>query len=154
MAGPIPRRSTNILLAVLLHAIFANAQNGDGGATSGYSNSDLGAAGTGAEGSSSSAANLSKGAIVAISVVVALVVVGAGKFYSTNVPSSPVLTTLSDRLRTLLPHKETTMETQREHSQDSNECSPSDDTKNTIQNVFQSPFAKIKQGQAMACSHR
>lgn len=75
-----PWRSTSILLAVLSHAFLTNAQNGDGGAADGYSNSNLGAAGTGADGSSSSSANLSKGAIIAISVVVALVVVGGGKF--------------------------------------------------------------------------
>lgn len=72
-------QSTTVLLAILLHFSRAYAQNGDGGGADGFSNSNLGAAGTGADGSANSSANLSKGAIVAIAVVVAVVVIGGGK---------------------------------------------------------------------------
>jgi hypothetical protein len=64
---------------ILLQSLLAKAQSGDGGSADGFQNTNLGAAGTGAEGSSNSSANLSKGAIIAISVVVAIVVVGGGK---------------------------------------------------------------------------
>lgn len=67
------------LLAVLLLPALIAAQSGDGGSANGFGNSNLGAAGTGADGNSNSSANLSKGAIIAISVVVAFVVVGGGK---------------------------------------------------------------------------
>lgn len=75
-------RPASIIFGLLLHTLCAHAQSGDGGSADGYQNSDLGAAGTGADGDSSSSANLSRGAIIAISVMVALVVVGGGKFCS------------------------------------------------------------------------
>lgn len=68
------------LLLTLLHCSWVHAQTGDGGAPDGYSNSNLGAAGTGADGSASSSANLSKGAIIAIAVVVIVVILAASKF--------------------------------------------------------------------------
>lgn len=71
----------SIFIGLLFHTLSARAQSGDGGSADGYQNSDLGAAGTGADGSSSSSANLSKGAIIAIAVVVALTVVAGGEFY-------------------------------------------------------------------------
>lgn len=75
MALHLFSRLSTLLLCLTLVA----AQSGDGGSANGFDNSNLGAAGTGAEGKSNSSANLSKGAIIAISVVVAFVVVGGGK---------------------------------------------------------------------------
>lgn len=67
------------LLAVFLHTLLVRAQSGDGGAAEGFSNSNLGTdAEDGADGDSNSSANLSKGAIIAIAVVVAAVVIGGG----------------------------------------------------------------------------
>lgn len=73
------RSFLSCMLAVLIHSLFAQAQSGDGGAAEGFSNSNLGSAGDGADGSSKSSANLSKGAIIAIAVVVGGVVIGGGK---------------------------------------------------------------------------
>lgn len=64
------------LLALIAHGLLARAQSGDGGGTNGFDGSNLGAAGSGADGRSNSSANLSKGAIIAIAIVVAIVVVG------------------------------------------------------------------------------
>lgn len=67
-----------LTLALLLCVVPIQAQSGDGGSAEGFSNSNLGG-GNGADGSSNSSANLSKGAIIAIAVVVALVVFGGSK---------------------------------------------------------------------------
>lgn len=67
------------LLFTLLQCSGVHAQAGDGGGADGYSNSELGAAGTGNSGSANSSANLSKGAIIAIAVVVVVVVIAGGE---------------------------------------------------------------------------
>ena len=64
---------------VLGGALLVQAQSGDGGSAEGYQNSNL-SGGNGADGTSNSSANLSKGAIIAIAVVVALVVLGGGEY--------------------------------------------------------------------------
>lgn len=70
---------THFWLALWLYALTVSAQSGDGGAANGFDNSNLSDSGNGADGASHSSANLSKGAIVAIAVVVAVVVIGGGK---------------------------------------------------------------------------
>lgn len=79
-----PLRS--LVLAFLLCVAPIQAQSGDGGGAEGFGNSNLGG-GNGADGTSNSSANLSKGAIIAIAVVVALVVFGGSKQYSIYVNS-------------------------------------------------------------------
>ena len=66
-------------LLLTLHTLTSCAQQGDGGSAEGDSNSNLGDSGNGADGSSRSSANLSKGAIIGIAVVVGLVVIIGGK---------------------------------------------------------------------------
>lgn len=74
------QRSLSCLLAVFLHTFLARAQSGDGGAAEGFGGTNLGTdAEDGADGDTKSSANLSKGAIVAIAVVVGVVVIGGGK---------------------------------------------------------------------------
>ena len=73
---------TNLWLAFWLYALTVSAQSGDGGAANGFDNSNLSDSGNGADGASHSSANLSKGAIIAIAVVVAVVVMGGGKLTS------------------------------------------------------------------------
>ncbi len=80
ITSTMPRHALGCVLAIFLHILLAQAQTGDGGAAEGFSNSNLGTeAEDGADGDSNSSANLSKGAIIAIAVVVAAVVVGGGK---------------------------------------------------------------------------
>lgn len=73
-----PHRLQCVLAILSLCFTSIQAQSGDGGSAEGFSNSNL-SGGNGADGSSNSSANLSKGAIIAIAVVVALVVFGGGK---------------------------------------------------------------------------
>lgn len=97
MARSTRWQPAGILLGIILHVLSVHAQSGDGGDVDGFSNTNLGAAGTGAEGSSSSSANLSRGAIIAIAVVVALVVIGGGKLN----PPQHLCVTLTKYLVTL-----------------------------------------------------
>ncbi|KAK5103126.1 hypothetical protein LTS08_003930 [Lithohypha guttulata] len=66
----------HLWLAFWFYALTVSAQSGDGGAANGFDNSNLSDSGNGADGASHSSANLSKGAIIAIAVVVAVVVIG------------------------------------------------------------------------------
>ena len=80
--------TVSCFVAALL-SLQALAQSGDGGAAEGFSNSNLGTdAADGADGDSKSSANLSKGAIIAIAVVVAVVVVGGGESIFTRLLKS------------------------------------------------------------------
>ncbi|KAK4922168.1 oxygen-dependent protoporphyrinogen oxidase, partial [Elasticomyces elasticus] len=66
---------TYLPLLLLFTLPFTNAQSGDGGTADGASNSNLGSTSNGADGGSNSSANLSRGAIIAIAIIVVLVVV-------------------------------------------------------------------------------
>lgn len=136
----------NMLLVILLQALLVSAQNGDGGASTGFSGTDLGAAGTGAEGSSSSSANLSQGAIIAIAVVVALVVSGGGKFDFVKIICASCLTWCSSHpRRPLLSHKEATVANQTDHPQNGDQCRARNDTKDPSQDDLWSRVAEGRQ---------
>lgn len=84
-SAQMQHRALSRLLAVSLCTVLAQAQSGDGGAADGASNSNLGSgAAAGAEGPSNSGLSLSRGAIIAIAVVVAIVVLGGGKSFTSS----------------------------------------------------------------------
>lgn len=80
MSGSAISAVSTLLLAFFLHGNRVRAQDGNGGSADGAGNSQIGSTtNDGNVGSNSSSANLSTGAIVAICVVAAFVVVGIGE---------------------------------------------------------------------------